>query len=301
MWALIDALVDEQLADWEQARKGFGDLSKIVSKEIPYGAKQYRAQFNPARMVSSGAKVDKKSIAERPCFLCPHALMKGQKGLLLLGKYLWLINPFPILKEHFTIPHLSHIPQELSGEALGEMAELAELVAGRYDIYFNGATAGASAPDHFHFQAGAQGALPLCEQEVEEWIVESSDSRIGRFESSPRTVLLVEASTLETLQTAWDRVYQHITNPHQLNLIMRSTGDGWRLWVILRSKHRPDCYNLVGEAQMMVSPGVIDMAGVAVLVRPEDYDRMDGTAWHEMMREVSLSDEDFAQLIEKLR
>ena len=63
-----------------------------------------------------------------------------------------------------------------------------------------------------------------------------------------------------------------------------------RLIVLLipRSKHRPDCYFAQGEAQYLISPGALDMAGVLVTARPEDFERMDAQKIKEIIQEVSL-------------
>lgn len=300
MQGLLDTFWAEQQSAWPLMQKGYADLELVQVRNIIHGGKEFRAQHNPARILSSGAKVDKKSISERPCFLCPHTLSDGQKGLLLQGKYLFLINPFPILAEHFTVPHISHIPQELSSEVISDMAEISELFSGRYDIYYNGASAGASAPDHMHFQAALQGVLPLCEQLIEEWIAETAQYRIGVVESAPRKVILLESESHEGVIAAWEQICALLEDPALLNLILRHDEERWRMWVILRGKHRPECYFLPGEEQMLVSPGVIDMGGVAVLPRSEDFERMDGATLVSILEEVSMPREKFERLVEQL-
>lgn len=112
---LLDALWCEQTTNWPLMKKGYGDLQQLLTKDISVNNITFKAQHNPARIVSSTAKTDRESIAARPCFLCRHNLPAEQKGLLLLGRYIVLTNPFPIVDRHFVIPSIDHIPQRLMG------------------------------------------------------------------------------------------------------------------------------------------------------------------------------------------
>lgn len=76
----IHNLLTEQLASWETARNNYAALSGVQVKELNVNGTLYKVQFNPARIVSSGAKVDAKSIKERKCFLCPANLPAVQKA-----------------------------------------------------------------------------------------------------------------------------------------------------------------------------------------------------------------------------
>ncbi len=353
---LMNALWREQTTNWPLMKKGYGDLQQLLTKDISVNHIPFKAQHNPARIVSSAAKTDHESIAARPCFLCRHNLPAEQKGLLLLGRYIVLTNPFPIVDRHFVIPSIDHIPQRLMGgekengskreqngeqnssqilncgkqsgrqnsgqngeenenkndhqiligNSIEDMARLAELFSGWLDVYFNGATCGASAPDHFHFQAGPQGVLPLMEQHPKALIIERDGGSIMLMEEQPRTVLLLQANSISALCSLWslltERLKEIEVGDDRLNLVIRHTeAKRWRLRVILRSKHRPECYFREGDEQFLCSPGVIDMSGIAVLPRPEDYSRITGTLWMQLMEEVSLPADKFHRLIERLK
>jgi hypothetical protein len=326
---LLDALWCEQTTNWPLMKKGYGDLQQLLTKDISVNNITFKAQHNPARIVSSTAKTDRESIAARPCFLCRHNLPAEQKGLLLLGRYIVLTNPFPIVDRHFVIPSIDHIPQRLMGgekengskreqnggqnssqktihDRIEDMARLAELFSGWLDVYFNGATCGASAPDHFHFQAGPQGVLPLMEQHAKAPVIERNGGSIMLMEEQPRTVLLLQANSISALCSLWslltDGLKEIKVGDDQLNLVIRHTeAKRWRLWIILRSKHRPECYFREGDEQFLSSPGVIDMSGIAVLPRPEDYSRITGTLWMQLMEEVSLPADRFNRLLEFLK
>ncbi len=298
---LIDALWQEQNNQWQMMQKGYQDFSHIVTKDISYGGKVFRAQHNPRRIVSASANVDKQCVAKRPCFLCSDSFNKDQKGILLHHKYLFLINPYPILPRHFTIPSLKHEPQQIMGDTFTDMAWMAEMLRNKYDVYFNGATAGASAPDHFHFQAGPQGILPLCEMDISQPIWQGQHSIVSEIETSPRTILLIQSTEIEEMNKAWQSIYNALSEPQRINLVMRHSKGSWKLWIILRSKHRPECYTAEGDNKMMVSPGVIDMAGIAVLPRQFDFDRINGEIWYRIMAEVSLSVTDYRKTLQRIK
>ena len=85
--ALVDAFLQEQLAEWEQARNNFAALSGVKVKEIDIDGMTVKVQFNPARIVSSAAKVDAKSLKERKCFLCAANRPAVQRGIEWGGHY----------------------------------------------------------------------------------------------------------------------------------------------------------------------------------------------------------------------
>lgn len=65
-----------------------------------------KLQFNPARMVSTGAKIDKATIAKRPCFLCKDNRPQVQISLPFGEEFDILVNPFPIC---LSISPLRHV------------------------------------------------------------------------------------------------------------------------------------------------------------------------------------------------
>jgi hypothetical protein len=170
--AAVDELFESQLKEWEQARINYAALKEVKVKTLwirkSDQAKQnpgiaVKVQFNPARIVSSGAKVDSKTIQERKCFLCAANRPVVQKGIGFHGvatDYTVLVNPFPIFPRHLTIPCTTHSRQEIDSTRLDDMMSLAKVLK-NFVLFYNGPKCGASAPDHFHFQAGSKGFLPL--------------------------------------------------------------------------------------------------------------------------------------------
>lgn len=52
------------------AAGNFAALANVEVKEFDLDGMHFKVQFNPARIVSSGAKVDAAAIKARKCFLC---------------------------------------------------------------------------------------------------------------------------------------------------------------------------------------------------------------------------------------
>ena len=135
----INNLLTEQLASWETARNNYAALSGVQVKELDVNGIPYKVQFNPARIVSSGAKVDAQSIKERKCFLCPANLPPAQKGIPFEGHYNILVNPFPIFPRHLTIPEVAHVNQRIAVR-FKDMLALAQALTD-YTIFYNGPNA----------------------------------------------------------------------------------------------------------------------------------------------------------------
>ena len=58
----VSDFFDKQLSLWEEARLRFEGLKKIELKDLSSCGINIKAQFNPSRIVSTGAKVDVKRI-----------------------------------------------------------------------------------------------------------------------------------------------------------------------------------------------------------------------------------------------
>jgi hypothetical protein len=169
----VAALLRQQRSTWDMLRNGYAGLEQVRTRVLPFDGIRIEIQYNPGRITSASAKVDPKSIRDRKCFLCPANLPPEQRGLVLEGDYLLLCNPFPILPEHFTIPHRAHVPQRI-GQAFGAFLSMSRSLGPDDSVFYNGPACGASAPDHLHFQAGTAGFMPI------EHELDSLKTRFGR-------------------------------------------------------------------------------------------------------------------------
>lgn len=243
----------DQLEAWPEVRDRFDALDDVLNRRIDIDGFPVTITHNPSRIRSSAAKVDKASIAARPCFLCDANRPAEQRHLDWEG-YRILVNPFPILPQHFTITAREHRPQSIAG-AIGDMTRLALLLPD-FAIFYNGPACGASAPDHFHFQAVRRESLPMM----------SADTL-------PMGVVRLTGD--EATQQCVDAVLARL--PHEegeqeakVNIFCTAVGGVPEITIIPRRRHRPDFY---GEDGMLVSPASIDLAGVMVAARPEDFDK----------------------------
>lgn len=132
---------DEQLGCWPLAAENYKRLSEALLREISVDGATVKLQCNPARSVSTDAKVDKESIAARKCFLCRANRPPEQMAIPAVdGRYELLVNPYPIFTPHFVIASVNHEPQCIEGH-LPDMIRLADEMPG-FTVLYNGPACG---------------------------------------------------------------------------------------------------------------------------------------------------------------
>ena len=108
----VNTFINAQIAEWPMAAGNFAALENVKVKEFHIDGMHIKVQFNPARIVSSAAKVDSASLKARKCFLCEENRPEEQRRLpWKKDEYSILINPFPIFPRHLTIPANRHTDQ----------------------------------------------------------------------------------------------------------------------------------------------------------------------------------------------
>lgn len=292
----IQEFIDAQLAAWPMARGNFEALKGVETKEFDLDGMHFKVQFNPARIVSSGAKVDAASLAARPCFLCGKNRPAEQIGLDRAEGYTILINPFPIFPRHLTVPEKAHTPQKIEGR-MADMIKLASELEG-YTVFYNGPRCGASAPDHMHFQAGNTDFLTLpdaLEDAEHKEIAADGASTLALVDTLPLKLFVIDAATPEEGARLFDRLYKALPVPEgdyepMMNILAWGTPAGVRVAVVPRKRHRPSFYGTEGADCMLISPASVDMGGVYITPRPVDFERFGANTVRRLLDELCLSE-----------
>lgn len=303
----VNNLLTRQLASWETAHNNYAALSGVQVKELNVNGIPYKVQFNPARIVSSGAKVDARSIKERKCFLCPANLPPEQEGIPFGGHYLILVNPFPIFPRHLTISEEAHVDQRIASR-FGDMLDLARQLTD-YTIFYNGPRCGASAPDHAHFQAGNKGFMPIEQdwrRQIAGKIADYGQATLCYLNDAPRATLVIESPERETAVRLFDIVYRSLdVKPGEeepmMNVLTLFENGKWIVFIFPRAKHRPACYTAEGEDNLLSSPASVDLGGVFITPVEKDFRKITAEDVAQILSEVCLSPTDFHRIRQRIR
>lgn len=290
--SLLAELFESQIREWSLAKVNYEALKGVVERSVEFDNCTIRLQFNPARIFSTGAKVTKKDIEKRACFLCASNRPQEQKSIDYKGKYELLVNPFPIMPKHFTIASKEHIPQ--SANYFPDILSLAYDLHD-YSIVYNGAECGASAPDHMHFQAGSKDFIQSeLDSIIRNW--DSMEALPGLIEYTAndylRRTILIRSDDSDKIISEYNNIIEnkvHFSSQHKdakLNIICRYDDGVWTVIIFLRDAHRPSHYHRADN--ILISPGVIDMGGVFICPRKEDFLNVTKQDIIDIFKEVSL-------------
>ena len=302
----VEALFGQQLAEWETARTNYAKLSRVEERKLTVNGSTIIVQYNPERLRSSAAKVDRASIEHRQCFLCKPNRPAEQQWIEW-GDYEIIVNPYPIFPKHFTIPTRTHTAQRIISR-FRDMMTLALLMKG-YTVFYNGPECGASAPDHCHFQAGVQGFMPI-EAELRHTVlteVARDDTRatLNEVNLGGRHCYVIESTDVDAGCKLFEQLYASLPMSEgqaepMMNVLCRAENQQCITVVIPRRKHRPACYNAEGESRMLISPASVDLGGVVIASRKEDFERITAEDIAAIFSEVCITDADVACINDKL-
>ncbi len=304
-----EALFKEQIDTWTLAKENYKKLNSVQKKEFHFDNFKIIVQHNSGRIISSSAKVDNQSIKERPCFLCSNNLPNEQKGLLCNGKYLLLINPFPIFNTHFTITQMEHNPQEILPN-FSDMLIITKEIGENYSLFYNGPKCGASAPDHMHFQASPKNMMPV-EQEISillpnsQVIMKNNSVSIYAISNYLRNFFLIESDNLNATVEEFQKLYVSLGNTDDkseplMNIIV-TFDKMWRVFIFPRKAHRPKEYFLDGEDKILISPAAVDFGGLLITPREEDFHKITKKDIQNIFQQTAIDDNSFNTIIEKYK
>jgi len=307
---LCHNLIEQQKLHWPELIEGYTALESVRVREIICSNYNVFLQFNPKRIRSTGADLDAKTIQERKCFLCLENLPKPQKGILYCNEFLLLCNPVPIFARHLTFCSIHHIPQELES-SLSVLLDLTKDLSPDFTVFYNGPKSGASAPDHFHFQASPQRALPIEYNAVDmrrrKRLYYKNHVAGCILMNYGRTAFIVESTDkfrllefLKNMLEAWKTIFASPEEP-KLNILCSYQEELWRLIILPRRKHRPDVYFLKGDDRVLISPAAVDLGGLIVTPMEKDFLRADAKLIENMFAEVTEPPELIEKILEKMR
>lgn len=311
----VAALIDQQRETWPLLREGCEALAQIETRTVSIQEAEVVIQHNPRRIRSTAASVDKTSVENRLCFLCPDSLPPEEKGIAYGDDLVILCNPFPILDRHLSIVHREHIPQQIEGN-VDTLLSLAHDLGSSYFVLYNGPECGASAPDHLHFQACSRDLLPIEAGLYEDEPVMAEDCNYceetarNSFElftlgGCGRSVVVFRGGNPDEVAT-WvygvikELALQSDKQEPLINIICTYDPRVWTVYLFPRAKHRPASFYAEGEQRLVVSPGAIDMAGVVVVPEREHFDKIDGERVAAIFSEVSMNSEIVNDLVDAI-
>ena len=300
----LQRFFNRQLEIWDVPHRNYQQLCNVKTKELG----DIEVQFNPARIVSTGAKIDKATIAQRPCFLCNSNRDGRQMSKVLECGLELLVNPFPILPLHFTLPTRRHQQQSVS-TLYPKIHDLLD----RYPdlmVFYNGPRCGASAPDHAHLQGGTSGILPiqkcwqrLCRSLKVAYSLNETES-ISLITEFVVPAFAIQSKTAKGEQQLFDKLYKALDKEPgmeaMLNIVAWRNDDVFITIVFPRRKHRPDCYYATDESQLLASPGALDMAGLMILPRKEDFEAISQDKAEDILHEVAITKEQAQTICDRL-
>lgn len=308
----IKLLFEEQKKEWPFLSQKFDNLAKVTERQIQFDNFAVTLQFNPDRIHSTSADIDKHLVQPKECFLCWDNRPKEQRGIQY-GKYFeMLCNPYPILKDHFTIVKLKHTSQSLVLH-LKEFLNITKDLGKEFTLFYNGPKCGASAPGHMHFQAITKGVLPI-ENDFEllrkDFITSSYTTdklSVNLSQSYMRYFISIESSSNKEIMLFFKKlniILRKITTPGEeplMNVLGNYKDDSWRLIIFPRARHRPTHYFATGAQQIVVSPAAVDLGGLMITPRKEDFDKITKEDLSEIFRQTTVTKEMFEYLLKKLR
>jgi hypothetical protein len=304
-------LLTEQKLSWQFLKNNYENLDNVSYKKFEFDGFEIVIQYNPDRITSSSADISNEGIKFRKCFLCTQNLPPEQKSLVYDKSFIILSNPYPIFREHFTISKKTHSSQTIIGN-FEEMLNICRDLGAYYTIFYNGPKCGASAPDHMHLQAMTNNDIPV-EYEYDKMInklgplvITNGKIKVRFFENHLRYFISLESQNKGELLFAFKtfvRAFKKISPVNEepmMNIISSYQENLWRLIIFPRQRHRPSQFFADEDNRLLISPAAIDMGGLLITPRIEDFEKIKREDVINIFRQVTISKEYFEFLRKKI-
>lgn len=308
----VNLLFELQKKDWSELKINYDALSQVKTNKFHFNGFRINTQFNPGRLTSTSAKTDTASIQNRKCFLCSENWPAEQKGILIDEELILLMNPYPIFPVHLTIAHTKHIKQEIL-PCFDLFIECTKKLGKEFTLLYNGPKCGASAPDHLHFQAGTKNYLPIeddfhqLKNEYGQTLLRNDLIEVTAIDDGLRKLISTEANDSRILFHTFSLIYKTLEENFvpgeepMMNIISGYEEDfGWRVIILLRSKHRPNIYFAEDEWKLLFSPAVVDVGGICITPVENDFRRLNENLLKEIFNEVFIDNKAFIEITAKL-
>lgn len=209
---------------------------------------------------------------------------------------------------HFTLPTRRHQPQSVATlfpKIYSLLDDYADIM-----VFYNGPRCGASAPDHAHLQGGTSGLLPIqkCWQRFCRSLKTvyscGEGEQISLITEYVVPAFVIQSKSAKCEAQLFDKLYKALDkeagSEAMLNIVAWRQEDNHITVVFPRRKHRPDCYYAEGAEQLLASPGALDMAGLMILPRKDDFETITQERAEAVLREVAITSEQAAEICQRL-
>ena len=305
----IELFFQSQIKEWDLLKQNYNSLNNLNTKKILIDSEEITLQHNPCRVKSTNAKIDESSIKKRACFLCEENLPLQQAKYPINKEFHLLCNPYPIFKNHYTIPLIKHNKQEINSYLIQYIDIIKKLE--NYVVFYNGPKCGASAPDHMHFQAIPHNSISLfnfCKKQVlknnSKHILYSSKT-IKCFESALSKFIYLESRDLSEIINSFRFLYNILPimeNEYEprMNILSRFYDNKWEIIIIPRKEHRPKEFFYKDAKQIKISPASIDFSGVIIIPDDSNFHSINANTLKKIYSQLIYNSSEFSEIIHKI-
>lgn len=299
----VERLLQEQSETWDLVQTNYNALANVQTRVLQINGRPVELQLNKERIRSSAANVDAKSLQARPCFFCNRP--EKQSSTWYMNDFEILVNPYPIFEDHLTIPLIGHEKQTIL-PYYEDLLSLASDLPG-FVVFYNGPACGASAPDHMHFQAAKKGSLPIewnYEKTPKGIVWEGKHASLYAFTECLPSAFMLESTDMSEAVDIFHRLCAQMETKEgedgpRMNVVCWVDGNFWCTIIYPRAVSRPACFFAEGEANILISPAAVEMAGLFVVPLEKDFLKVTAADLAAILKEVSITEEEQKTIIRK--